>query len=82
MSDRWRGRLVNFSLYQLGWFACVLGAARGHPWGGAAFALVLIGAHVAMVRRPLEEIELILFAAGIGAIAESVQASLGVITYR
>jgi hypothetical protein len=26
--------LVNFVAFQLGWFACVLGAAQGLPWLG------------------------------------------------
>jgi hypothetical protein len=80
--ERWRERLLNLSLYQLGWFACVLGAARGHPWSGAFLGLVLVAAHVALVRRPSQEIELILLAAGIGAVADSAQAALGVVTFR
>jgi hypothetical protein len=78
----WRGRLLNFALYQVGWFACVLGAARGHPWTGAAIALLLIAAHVALARRPWEELALVLCAAGIGAVADSVQAQMGMIRFR
>ena len=34
-------RLVNVTLYQTGWFACVLGGAHGRPWLGAATGLAL-----------------------------------------
>ena len=30
--------LTNFLLFQVGWFACVLGAAHGMGWPGAAAA--------------------------------------------
>ena len=82
MPTSWRGRLVNYLLYQIGWLTCVLGAARGHPWSGAAVALILVGAHVVLVRRRRTEIELILCAAGIGAVADSVQTALGIVTFR
>jgi len=42
-------RLVNFALFQAGWFACVVGAAEGVPWAGAAAAAVICGLHVAFV---------------------------------
>lgn len=81
MPTSWRGHLVNYVLYQIGWLTCVLGAARGHPWSGSAVALVLVGAHVVLVRRRRAEIELILCAAGIGAVADSVQAALGIVSF-
>lgn len=39
-------------------------------------------AHIALVRRPREEIGLILFSAGIGAFADSVQTALGLVSFR
>lgn len=74
--------IVNYAFYQIGWLACVLGAAQGHPSSGAAIALALAGAHVALVRRRRVEIELILCAGGIGAVVDSVQAALGLVTFR
>jgi hypothetical protein len=40
---------VNFCLYQLGWFACVLGAGMDRPGLGMALALVLIVVHLRLV---------------------------------
>ena len=40
--------LINYALYQAGWFACVLGASWRRPGVGLSIALVLIGAHVVL----------------------------------
>jgi hypothetical protein len=41
--------LLNYALYQVGWFACILGAAWGWPVTGAALGIALIGVHVVIV---------------------------------
>ena len=38
--------VLNFLIYQLGWFACVLGAAHQWPWFGTAIALSLVCTHM------------------------------------
>jgi Protein of unknown function (DUF2878) len=55
-----RAHLVNYALYQVGWFACVLGAASHRPWTGCLIALSLVGVHLTRslersieVRRPV-----------------------------
>ena len=35
-------QLVNYTLYQIGWFACVLGGASHRPWTGCLIALILV----------------------------------------
>ncbi|MCE5246294.1 MAG: DUF2878 domain-containing protein [Candidatus Polarisedimenticolia bacterium] len=81
-APRWRGRLLNGALYQVGWTACVVGVAHGRPWSGAAVALALVAAHVALARRPRLELELVLCAGAIGVVVESVQTNLGMIAFR
>ena len=50
-----RADLINYALYQTGWFACVLGAAAHRPWTGFAIAIVLVGVHLVLsVGRSLE----------------------------
>jgi hypothetical protein len=44
--------LVNVVGFQLGWFACVLGAAHGMPWLGPLLALPILSWHVASATRP------------------------------
>ena len=36
-------QLVNYTLYQIGWFACVLGGASHRPWTGFLVAMILVG---------------------------------------
>lgn len=73
--------LINLALYQVGWFACVLGAANGRPWVGAGLALVLVAVHVALVRDRGRTARLLLAAAALGLLLDSLQLNLGVFRY-
>lgn len=55
-------QLINYALYQGGWFACVLGASWQHPWVGLAIALVLIGARLTLSCERLVECRLVILA--------------------
>ena len=72
--------LVNYALYQIGWFACVLGGASHRPWTGCLIALTLVGVHLALsVERSLD-VRLVVLAAAVGAVVEMLQIAAG--TYR
>jgi len=71
---------LNYWLYQAGWFACVLGASRGHPWVGLAFAVALTGVHLALSRERVVEIRLVLVTVAVGVLVEFIQITSG--TYR
>ena len=73
--------LVNFVAFQLGWFACVLGAAHGLPWAGTGVALAIVAWHLTRAARPGAELILVLIAAGIGALWDSGLSGLGWIRY-
>jgi hypothetical protein len=73
--------LVNFVLFQLGWFTCVLGAAHGMPWAGVAAALVIVAWHLARAPRPRPELTLLVIAAAIGFAWDSALVALGWIEY-
>jgi hypothetical protein len=73
-------QLVNYGLYQIGWFACVLGGAWQRPWTGFVIAMILVGVHLALsVERSLE-VRLVVLAAAVGAVVEMIQIAAG--TYR
>jgi hypothetical protein len=72
---------LNFVAFQLGWFACVLGAAHGWPWAGTGVALAIVAWHVARAERPRGELLLVLVAAAIGAAWDSALALAGWIRY-
>ena len=41
-------KLINFLLFQIGWFAAVLGAAHGAPWLGVVVVPLVLGLHLAL----------------------------------
>ena len=72
---------ANFVAFQCGWFACVLGAAHGHPYAGPVAVAALAAAHVATSLRPRAELALLGLAAGIGATWDSLLAATGWVSY-
>lgn len=74
--------LANYVLYQAGWFACVIGAARQRPWLGAAIALVLLLAQVALSTQRGREVRLIASAVLVGFVVESIHLAAGTYVFR
>jgi hypothetical protein len=74
--------LSNVAVFQLGWFACVLGAARGLPLVGLATAAVAIGLHLWLAggERSREGL-LVAGAALLGGAWESLVAGLGFVVH-
>jgi hypothetical protein len=73
--------LVNFAAFQLGWFACVLGAANGLPWFGPLVVCAAVALHLARARRPLPELYLVLAAMGVGLVLDSLLLATGWLRY-
>lgn len=63
--------LVNFAGFQIGWFACVLSAARDWPWAGTLAAAAIVGVHACRAARPREEVKLVAIALLTGAVCDS-----------
>jgi hypothetical protein len=74
-------RLVNLALYQAGWFACVLGGARGRPWLGAAAGLAPVVAHLLLVERRSAEVRFVLAASVMGTAIDSAQQAAGTVAF-
>jgi hypothetical protein len=72
--------LVNYALYQVGWFACVLGGAWQRPWSGFWLAVIMLGAHFTLSHERALEGRLVLLVTAVGAIVEMLQIATG--TYR
>ena len=72
--------LINYTLYQAGWFACVLGGASLHPWMGFFIAVILIGVHLTLSLERSLEVRLVVIATAVGLAVETVQIATG--TYR
>ena len=73
-------QLVNYALYQIGWFACVLGAASQRPWTGCLIGTILVGVHLALCVERALEVQLVVLATAVGAAVEMIQIAAG--TYR
>jgi hypothetical protein len=73
--------LINFVAFQLGWFACVLGAAAGFPWFGPVVVAAAVALHLVMARAPLPELYLVLAAMMLGLVADSVLLATGWLSY-
>jgi hypothetical protein len=72
---------INFVLFQLAWFACVLGAAYQMPWIGPLAVAAIVGYHLLRVPEPRAEIALLVIVALIGAVFDSVLVSTGWLAY-
>lgn len=73
--------LPNFIAFQLGWFACVLGAANGFAWAGSSLGIAIVAWQLQRAPRARTELVLVLVAAAIGALWDSALAAIGWIRY-
>lgn len=74
-------KFANFMLFQIGWFACVLGGAYQLPWAGTAVALAIVAWHLYTARQPRVELGLIAAAAAIGLVFDSALVAAGWLAY-
>jgi hypothetical protein len=73
--------LVNFLLYQLGWFACVLGVASGLQWLGIGLALGLVAVHLWLAKDRVIQFRLMGIAFLLGLFVDTVLLRTGVFFY-
>ena len=71
----------NIVAFQLGWFACVLGAANGMPALGTGAAIAIVCWHLSLTTHPRREFILIMLIGVIGALWDSALVALGWIHY-
>jgi hypothetical protein len=72
---------VNFILFQVAWFACVLGGAHEAPWIGPVVVAGVAAYHLSRVPNPKAEFSLLALAAAIGAVFDSALAATGWLSY-
>lgn len=73
--------IANFVLFQLAWFAAVLGAAYRWPALGTACVLAAVAVHVAGAVRPRVELTFVAIVVVVGLVSESAVALQGHIVY-
>jgi len=73
--------IINFVAFQVGWFACVLGAANGAPLLGPIVVAAVVVLHLSKSFRPGREALLIGLAGLLGAFWDSALVAAGWIAY-
>ncbi|MEM8983885.1 MAG: DUF2878 domain-containing protein [Pseudomonadota bacterium] len=73
--------LINLLLFKLGWAAAVFSATYGEAWIGAATIAAIAAINLAMAAQPRRELLLLIAAATVGLIWESVLTAQGVLIY-
>lgn len=74
--------ILNFVLFQISWFACVIGAAKQMPWLGVGVALAFAAWHLSSAKNKRDELILLLIALVIGGIFDQLMQSTGLISYQ
>ena len=72
---------LNVVAFQVGWFACVLGAAYGWPWAGIVAAAAAVAWHTLRAARPAQELKLVAIAVLVGALWDSTLVAAGWISF-
>lgn len=76
--------LVNFVLFQVGWFACVLPAAEGRMWLGPLAVAAIVALHLGFVSREGErarELRYVLLVGLLGLVLDTGLRAVGAIRY-
>ena len=77
-----KNTVINFVLFQAGWFACVLGAANKLPWFGVIFLGIFLIWHLSHANQPKLELILIAIALLIGGLYDLIMTRNQLLTYQ
>lgn len=71
-------KIINVIVFQIAWFAAVLGAGHGMPWLGVVVVPIVLGLHLALSPDWRPELLLALSAAAMGFCFDTILVSAGV----
>jgi hypothetical protein len=71
-------KLLNLILFQVAWFAAVLGAARGIPWLGPLALVPVLGVNLALSDQRSAELKLVLVSLLLGFLFDTALVAAGV----
>lgn len=72
----------NLLAFQIGWFACVLGAAHDRPWLGPLVVLALVALHLCNAADRWATLRLVLLVGTVGTLIDSLLGHLGILQFR
>jgi hypothetical protein len=73
--------LINALSFYCGWFACVLGAARGYPMLGPLVVVLLLGLHLFLTTDRTREVRMIATAGLVGSLLDTLMMRAGMYTF-
>ena len=73
--------LINFVAFQIGWFSCVISAAKGSPWVGLLVVILAVGLHLRTTERLRDELRLLVLAVVMGLGFDSLLVAFGWVRY-
>jgi hypothetical protein len=73
--------VLNFILFQIAWFACVLGAAMAKPWLGVLITAVILAWHLYQSKNLSSELKLLVYTVMIGALLDQALVSFNLVNY-
>lgn len=74
--------IINFILFQISWFACVIGAARGYPLLGVSITIITLFWHLFQSKQPKFEFLLIVIVLMLGGLFDQFLLSMSLINYQ
>lgn len=74
--------VINFILFQVGWFACVIGAAKHMPGLGVLVMLAIVVWHLMQAKQPKRELALLLIVLVIGGTFDQIMLNHQLISYE
>jgi hypothetical protein len=74
-------KVYNFTAAQVGWLACVLGAAHGRPWSGSLVAALIVATHLVLARDRRTEWRLIVLVGAFGLCLDGALKASGLVAY-
>lgn len=74
--------ILNFILFQISWFACVVGASKQMPWLGVMVVLSCVAWHLANAKSARSELVLLLTALLIGGLFDQMLQATGLVYYQ
>ncbi len=81
MTNLTKIKMANLVLFQAGWLACVLGAARGYPWAGTVAVAAIVVAHLSWSSRPGAEVRLLAVCGLAGILFDGLLLASGWVTF-
>lgn len=73
--------ILNLVVFQVAWFACVLGGAHGLPWLGVGVVALVVALHLRLASDPAREALLLLLVGVVGGLWDGLLVRYGFLEY-